>query len=63
MQFSQNWSKTASFERGAQKNGKTRRATFFSSIVWEKWASENPNFSMGDVIREFKLGAKNGNIS
>jgi hypothetical protein len=29
IQFSQNWSKIVSFERGAQNNGKTRRATFF----------------------------------
>jgi len=46
-----------SFERGAQNNGKTRRATFFSHSLGEMSLGKS-KFSMGDVIHEFKSGAK-----
>jgi hypothetical protein len=51
-----------SFERGAQNNGKTRRATFSCHSLGEM-SLEKFKFSIGDVIREFKSGAKNGYIS
>jgi len=50
------------FERGVKNNGKTRRATFFCNSSGEMSLGKC-KLLMGDVIREFKSGARNGHIS
>ena len=40
-----------------------QEANFFLAIVRKEMSLGKSKFSMGDVIREFESGAKNGHIS
>ena len=63
IQFSQNWSRMVSLLKEEPKIMGNPEGQLFHSHSLGEMSLGKCKFSMGDVICEFKSGAKNGNIS